>query len=84
MLSNKERQAICSRICKILREARIERGISMTSLGVKTGLSQQAISYVEREMRMPNLDTLLRITAALGIGLGDVVNQASKEISKRV
>jgi transcriptional regulator with XRE-family HTH domain len=82
MLSNKEWQAIW--ICKILREARIKRGISMTALGVKTGLSQQAISYVEREMRMPNLDTLLRITAALGINLGDVINQASKEISKPV
>ena len=53
----------------------------MTALGVKTGLSQQAISYVEREMRIPNLDTLLRITAALGIALGDVLNQASKDVS---
>ncbi len=53
----------------------------MTLLGEKTGLSQQAISYIEREMRIPNLDTLLRITNALGIALGDIINQAEKEIS---
>jgi len=66
----------------MLSEERIKQGISMTTLGVKTGLSQQAISYVEREMRIPNLDTLLRITHALGIALGDVLNRASKEASK--
>jgi hypothetical protein len=33
-------------------------------------------------MRIPNLDTLLRITTALGIALGDVINRASKEIPK--
>lgn len=54
----------------------------MTMLGVKTGLSQQAISYVEREMRIPNLDTLLRISNALGIPLGDIINQASRDVSK--
>ncbi|MGH7950969.1 MAG: helix-turn-helix domain-containing protein [Limisphaerales bacterium] len=53
----------------------------MTSLGVSAGLSQQAISYVEREMRIPNLDTLLRITGALKISLGDVINQAMREVS---
>jgi transcriptional regulator with XRE-family HTH domain len=56
----------------------------MTTLAEKTGLSQQAISYVEREMRIPNLDTLLRITDALEIALGDVVNQADKDNFKSV
>jgi transcriptional regulator with XRE-family HTH domain len=84
MSFDKERQVVCSRICKILRDERIKRGFSMTALAQKTGLSQQAISYVEREMRLPNLDTLLRITSALGIALGDVINRASKEIPKPV
>ena len=66
----------------MLRDERVKRGISMTSLGEKTGLSQQAISYVEREMRTPNLDTLLRISDALGIMLGDIINRASKETSR--
>jgi transcriptional regulator with XRE-family HTH domain len=82
MSFDKDRQAICSRVCKMLREERIKRGVSMTMLGVKTRLSQQAISYMEREMRIPNLDTLLRIAHALEIPLGDVINRAQKEVSK--
>ena len=56
MSSDKERQAVCSRICKMLREERIKRDLfDDISWLRKTGLSQQAISYVEREMRIPNL-----------------------------
>jgi transcriptional regulator with XRE-family HTH domain len=84
MSSDKNRQAIYSRVCKTLREERVKRGFSMTLLAEKTGLSQQAISYVEREMRIPSLDTLLRISHALGIALGDVINKAHKEVSKSV
>jgi transcriptional regulator with XRE-family HTH domain len=83
MSSDKARQATCSRICQILGETRIKRDLSMTTLAQKTGLSQQAISYMEREMRIPNLDTLLRIANSLEVGLGDVINQASQEVSDK-
>jgi transcriptional regulator with XRE-family HTH domain len=48
----------------------------MTVLGERAGLSQQSISYVEREMRIPNLDTLLRITGVLEIDLENVIRRA--------
>ena len=80
MSSDKNRKASCSRVCQLLGEVRIKRGLSMTTLAEKTGLSQQAISYVEREMRIPNLDTLLRITNSLEVRLGDIVNQANQEV----
>lgn len=82
MSSDKNRQAIYSSVCKRLRAERIKRGFSMTLLAEKTGLSQQAISYVEREMRIPSLDTLLRISHALGIALGDVINKAHNDVPK--
>lgn len=50
----------------------------MTVLAERAGLSQQSVSYVEREMRIPNLDTLLRITEVLGIDLADVIKRAGK------
>ena len=50
----------------------------MTALSAQAGLSQQSISYVEREMRIPNLDTLLRITEVLGVDLADVIKRAKK------
>jgi transcriptional regulator with XRE-family HTH domain len=78
MLSEKFRRAVCSQVAIILREERERLGISMTSLAGRAGLSQQMISYVEREMRNPTLDTLLRITDVLGIELSEVVAQAER------
>jgi len=48
----------------------------MTVLAQRAGLSQQSVSYVEREMRIPNLDTLLRITGVLGIEPDELIKQA--------
>lgn len=50
----------------------------MTVLAGRAGLSQQSVSYVEREMRVPNLDTLLRIANALDLDLSDVIARATK------
>ena len=49
----------------------------MTKTAERAGLSQQMVSYVERGLRNPTLDTLLRITDALGINLSDVIRGAS-------
>ncbi len=70
------RQAICSQVARVLREEREKRGLSMTVLGERAGLSQQMVSYVERGLRNPSLDTLLRLSGALGISLEAVVRRA--------
>lgn len=54
----------------------------MTVLAERAGLSQQSVSYMEREMRIPNLDTLLRIAGVLELDLGDVIKQAGKAAMK--
>lgn len=78
MPAKKSRQTIATNVARILKEERERQGISMTSLATKTGLSQQMISYVERELRNPTLDTLLRITDALEIELADVIARAAR------
>ena len=55
---------------------RIERGISMEALGARAGLSQSMISLVERDLRNPTLDTLLRIAEVLEVDLGTIITQA--------
>ena len=50
----------------------------MTVLAERAGLSQQSVSYVERSMRIPNLDTLLRLTAVLGVELEDIIAEARR------
>ena len=55
----------------------------MTKLAAESGLSQQMISYVERGMRSPTLDTLLRIAAVLRVDLWRIIREASKQPKKQ-
>lgn len=50
----------------------------MTALAEKSGLSQQMVSYVERGMRNPTLETLLRIAGSLELDLSSVLKRAMK------
>lgn len=76
MPDSRTRKAIAANVARILRQLREERGLSMNRLGEAAGLSQQMISYVERQMRSPTLETLLRITEALGVEAADVLRCA--------
>jgi transcriptional regulator with XRE-family HTH domain len=79
VLNSKRRIAICSEVAKLLKAQRERRQLSMTALAAKAGLSQQMISYVERGVRNPTLDTLLRITQALDVPLGAIIAKAEKK-----
>jgi transcriptional regulator with XRE-family HTH domain len=48
----------------------------MLRVAEKAGLSQQMVSYVERGMRNPSLDTLLRLSDALDISLPELLQRA--------
>ena len=65
-------------VIRLLRMERTRRQISMLRLAQKSGLSVAMISYVERGMRHPTLDTLLRIAIALDVDLWKLLKQASK------
>jgi len=54
----------------------------MNAVAERAGLSQQMISYVEREMRNPTLETLLRISAAIEIDFARVMRQAIQTAGK--
>lgn len=78
----KSQQIVCFRVAKILRQERERRGLSMNLVAERAGLSQQMVSYVEREMRNPTLETLLRIAAAMEIDLWKVIQRAERAASK--
>jgi transcriptional regulator with XRE-family HTH domain len=79
----KSQQAVCSRVARILRRERERRGLSMNLVAERAGLSQQMVSYVEREMRNPTLETLLRIAAAIGIDFVQVMRRAQSKGNDR-
>ena len=76
------REAITANVIRLLREEREKRGLSMTVVAQRSGLSQSIISLIERDLRNPTLDTLLRIADAIEIDLGEILAQARKEIPK--
>ena len=76
MDTGKNRRAICSAVAHILRQERQKRGLTLAAVAARAGLSYQMVSFVEKEMRNPTLDTLLRISVALEIDLAKIICQA--------
>ena len=75
-------RVISLQVVRLLKKERIRRGISMNRLAQRSGLSQSMVSLLEREMRTPTLDTLLRIAAALDVDLSKLLKQASKDAER--
>lgn len=50
----------------------------MSAVATRAGLSQQMVSYVERQMRMPTIDTLLRMAEATNVDLSALLAKAQK------
>jgi len=70
------------RVAELLRAERARQGISMRRLAQKSGLSQPTISYIERGLRIPSLDTAYRIAAVLDLDLSVVIKTATGLMTK--
>jgi transcriptional regulator with XRE-family HTH domain len=77
------RDAVAANVIRLLREERQKRALSMTVVAQRAGLSRSMISLVERDLRNPSLDTLLRITEALDLDLAATIARATKLADQR-
>ena len=75
-------QALCTQIISLLRRERARRKLSKYYIAQESGLSPQMIAYVENGERNPSLETVLSMSAAMGVDLERIIRQARKEISK--
>ena len=80
MSSGLQQRAICAQVIKLLHEERERRGISKYKLSAQCGLAQQTISYIERGLRHPSFETVLRIADGIGVNLEDVLKQARSAV----
>lgn len=71
-----KQHAICTRVIRLLRRERVRRGVSKYQLSAQTGLAQQTLSYIERGLRQPSFETILRIADGIGISLEKVLKMA--------
>ena len=75
----KDCQALSAEVIRLLRAERERRGISKYTLSERSGLAQQTIGYVEREMRKPAFETVLRMAHGLEVDLEDFIRRARKK-----
>jgi ribosome-binding protein aMBF1 (putative translation factor) len=80
---NSLRDVVSANVVRLLREEREKRGLSMNVVAQRSGLSHSIVSLIERDLRNPTLDTLLRIAEAIEIDLGAVITRAGKLAAKQ-
>lgn len=79
------REEVLSNVVHALRDERLRQNLSMNRLAERSGLHVSMISLVERELRNPTLDALLRISEALEIDLWQIIKEASpKAVGKKL
>ena len=83
MASGIKQRAMCAQVIKLLREEREKRGLSKYTLSAQCGLAQQTISYMERGLRQPSFETILRIADGIGVNLEDVLKRARAMTKKK-
>ena len=74
---------VASVVVRLLCEKRQKAGLSMNVVAQRSRMSHTMISRVERKLRRPTLDTLLRIAEAMEIELWPLIKKAEKECGEQ-
>ena len=83
MTVEQQSQVLCARILTLLRAEREARSLTKYVVAKRSGLSQQAVGYMERGEKRPSLETVLRYTAAIGVNLADILNRAQEDLATK-
>jgi transcriptional regulator with XRE-family HTH domain len=81
VLGQKACRNLCAEVVRLLHEERQRRKISKYTIGERSGLSQQMVGYVERGMRNPSFETIMRMADALEVDLEKIIARARREVS---
>ena len=58
---------ICERFGENMKRARARAGISQEELGFRASLHRTEVGQLERGVRMPRIDTVLKLAGSLGV-----------------
>lgn len=59
-----------------LRRARRRKGLTLREVAESTGVTESFLSQVERDVASPSIATLRRIATALGLSIGEILDEA--------
>jgi transcriptional regulator with XRE-family HTH domain len=77
------KQQILSALGYLVRQRRIEMGISQEELGLRANLDRTYISGVERGVRNPSLTALVSLANGLGISVSVLLNGLEAESTRQ-
>lgn len=69
-------QAVTAEIIRLLREERKQRKLSNYVVAKKCGVSESMLSLVERGLRNPSMELVLRIADGVGVDLPALITKA--------
>lgn len=67
---------------RVLRALRVERGLSQEALGFEAGVQRNYISLLERGINQPTISVIFKLSTALGIRPGALVELVEIECLK--
>ena len=79
----KHYEAVRIEVIRLLREERLRRKLSNYAVAQNSGVSESMLSLVERGLRNPTMELMLRIADAIGINLAVVLKQAQMTIARK-
>lgn len=65
---------------EVIFEMRKNKGVSQEVLSGLAGIGRTHLSAIERGERKPTLETLFRISEALGINMSDIIIEIEKRL----
>ena len=74
-MKKRQAQEISDQIVAVLRQKRLEQGITQYKMAKDTGMSKSSILYIENHTQRPTLYTVLLLADYLGVDFSQVVRE---------
>jgi len=68
---------------EVLRELRLQRGLTQDQLAEEATTERSHISALERAEKGPSLATILSLASALGVSAGELIGQVERRIAAK-
>jgi transcriptional regulator with XRE-family HTH domain len=79
-VSDKTHRLVCVQIVRLLQEERERKKLSRYAVAARSGLSEQMVGYVERRLRNPSLETVVRLAGGIGVDLASIIKRAYESV----
>ncbi len=78
-MNREDAEILSQKIVQILKQKRIDSGVSKLEISKITGISRTAITLIENGKNSPTLRSLFMLSSALNVDLEDILKEAKKD-----